>query len=125
MNTMRRLLTVSLAAAAAFAGSVALAADANVTGDWTMTVETQQGTGNPTFKLKQEGTKVTGTYKGMLGEAAVTGTVTGNEVKLVYQANAQGMELTVTYAGTVDGNTMKGKVILGDFGEGTFTGKKD
>jgi hypothetical protein len=116
---------VSLAAAAAFAGSVALAADANVTGEWTMTVETQQGSGTPTFNLKQEGTTVTGTYKGQLGEAPVTGTVTGRVIKLVYKVNAQGMDLTVTYAGTVDGDTMKGKVILGDFGEGTFTGKKN
>lgn len=125
MNTMRRLLMASLAASACFAGSGALAADANITGDWTMTIETQTFSGTPTFNLKQEGSKVTGTYKGQLGEAPVTGTVAGNEVTLVYEVNAQGMELTVTYSGTVDGNTMKGKVTLGDFGEGTFTGKKN
>jgi hypothetical protein len=30
----------------------------------------------------------------------------------------------VTYTGTVENGTMKGKVTLGDLGEGTFTGKK-
>ena len=40
------------------AGSAAaLAADANVTGEWDMTVETQAGTGTPHFSLKQDGTR--------------------------------------------------------------------
>jgi hypothetical protein len=30
----------------------------------------------------------------------------------------------VTYSGTVDKTTMKGKVTFGDMGEGTFTAKK-
>ena len=48
----------------------------------------------------------------------------GNEVTINFKVNAQGTEMTVTYTGTVEGDTMKGKVSLGDFGEGTFTGKK-
>jgi len=123
MNTLRRMLVISFAAVSAVA-SVAFAADANVTGTWTMTVETQAGTGNPTFTLKQTGKDVTGNYKGTLGEAPVTGTVNGNDVTLKYTINAQGMELAVTYTGTVEGDSMKGKVSLGDLGEGTFTGKK-
>lgn len=124
MNSVRRLF-VAAAAAFALVGTVALAADANVTGEWTMSVETQAGTGSPHFSLKQEGTNVTGHYKGQLGEAAVTGTVSGNEVTLKYTVEGQGQALTVVYSGTVDGDTMKGKVSLGDFGDGTFTGKKD
>ncbi|HMN46548.1 MAG TPA: hypothetical protein PKE27_18370 [Povalibacter sp.] len=124
MNSVRRLF-VAAAAAFALVGTVALAADANVTGEWTMSVETPAGTGSPHFSLKQEGTNVTGHYKGQLGEAAVTGTVSGNEVTLKYTVEGQGQSVTVVYSGTVDGDTMKGKVSLGDFGDGTFTGKKD
>ncbi|MBB6093231.1 hypothetical protein HNQ60_002109 [Povalibacter uvarum] len=123
MNPVRRLFAASLATLA-LAATGAFAADANVTGEWTMTVETQAGTGSPHFSLKQEGTNVTGHYKGQLGEAPVTGTVKGNEVTLKYSVNAQGADLTVTYTGTVEGDTMKGKVSLGEFGDGTFTGKK-
>jgi hypothetical protein len=123
MNTLRRML-VAMSAATMLLSLAAFAADANVTGEWDMTVETQAGTGNPHFSLKQDGTKVSGTYKGMLGEAPVTGTVKGNEISLTFKANAQGTDVAVTYTGTVEGNTMKGKVSLGDFGEGTFTGKK-
>ena len=123
MNSVRRLFAASLAMLA-LAGTAVFAADVNVTGEWTMTVETQAGAGSPHFSLKQEGTSVTGHYKGQLGEAPVTGTVNGNEVTLKYSVNAQGADLTVTYTGTVEGDTMKGKVSLGDFGDGTFTGKR-
>jgi opacity protein-like surface antigen len=122
MNSLRRMLLA--ASAVMMLGTAALAADANVTGEWDMTVETQAGTGNPHFSLKQDGSKITGTYKGMLGESPVTGTVKGNDIALSFQVNAQGMDLAVSYAGTVDGASMKGTVKLGDLGEGTFTGKK-
>jgi hypothetical protein len=117
------MFVISLAAVGAFA-SVALAADANVSGTWNMNVETQAGPGTPTFVLKQTGKEVTGNYKGALGEAPVTGTVSGDAVTLKYTISAQGTELNVTYTGTVEGDTMKGKVSLGELGEGTFTGKK-
>jgi len=103
----------------------ALAADANVAGTWSMTVESPMGSGNPVFVLEQSGSEVSGSYKGALGEAPVKGTVKGNEVALKYSIDAQGMSLEITYAGTVEGNTIKGKVSYGDMGEGTFTGKKD
>lgn len=123
MNTLRRMMIVSVAAIGALSLPV-FAADANVTGTWNMTVESPMGSGNPVFTLTQKGAEVTGTYKGQLGESPVMGTVKGNAVELKYTINAQGMELAITYAGTVEGDTMKGKVSYGDMGEGTFTGKK-
>lgn len=122
MNSLRRMLLA--ASAAVMLTTSAFAADANVSGEWDLTVETQAGSGNPHFSLKQEGTKISGTYKGMLGESPVTGTVQGNDITISFQVNAQGMDLAVTYTGTVDGTSMKGTVKLGDMGEGTFTGKK-
>jgi hypothetical protein len=122
MNIVRRLLVASVAAAA-FVSSAAFA-DANVTGKWNMTVNTQAGTGNPVFELKQEGANVTGIYKGQLGEAPVTGSVKGDELTLNIKISAQGQELAVIYTGKVTGDSMSGKVSLGEMGEGTFTGKK-
>ncbi len=122
MNMFRRMILAS-ALAIGFALPAA-AADVDVTGTWTMTVETQMGSGNPVFELKQEGSDVTGTYQGQLGEAPVTGKVNGNDVELQYTLSAQGMELVVTYKGTVDGNSIKGKTSMGELGEGTFTGTK-
>jgi hypothetical protein len=122
MNILRRLF-ITMLASAALAGA-ALAADANVTGEWDFTVETQAGTGSPHFSLKQDGTALSGTYKGQLGEAPVSGTVKGNDVTISFKVNAQGTDLAITYSGTVEGDTIKGKVSLGELGEGSFSGKK-
>jgi hypothetical protein len=122
MKILRRLFITMLASTAVAAA--VFAADANVAGEWDFAVETQAGTGTPHFSLKQDGSNVTGNYKGQLGEAPVTGTVKGNELTINFKVSAQGSELAITYVGTVEGDTIKGKVTLGEMGEGTFTGKK-
>ena len=119
MNIRKLLMVLAFA----FAGIQAAWA-ADVSGTWLMTVETQAGTGNPTFTLKQDGEKVTGTYKGQLGEAPVTGTIKGNALALSYKISAQGTDLEVKYIGTVDGKNVSGKMSLGELGEGTFKGTK-
>jgi len=118
MNMRRLVFGAALAMVSAFAWA------ADVTGTWLMTVETQAGTGNPTFTLKQEGDKVTGHYKGQLGEAPVTGMLKGNELTLNYKVSSDAGSLEVKYVGTVDGNNISGKVSLGELGDGTFKGTK-
>ena len=79
----------------------------------------------PTVTLKQDGEKLTGHYSSLtLGEAEVTGTIKGQQVEFAFDAAAQGFAFHVIYTGTVTGDTMKGKISLGDLGDGTFTGKK-
>jgi hypothetical protein len=92
---------------------------AKVTGTWNMTVETSMGSGTPVFILKQENdTLITGTYKGQFGEAPVKGTIKANKIDLKFEATDMSME----YTGTIEGNNVKGKVVFGTVGEGTFTG---
>ncbi|HEV2664720.1 MAG TPA: hypothetical protein VG324_07410, partial [Blastocatellia bacterium] len=95
----------------------------DVTGAWSVTVETEAGSGNPSFTFKQEGEKLTGRYKGLLGEFDLTGTVKGGKIEFSIKVTGQ-VEGVVTYAGDTDGKTMKGKVSLAGLGEGTFSGKK-
>ncbi|MGE0132031.1 MAG: hypothetical protein AB7U82_28450 [Blastocatellales bacterium] len=95
----------------------------DVTGAWDFTVETDAGSGNPSFTFKQEGEKLTGRYKGAFGEADLTGTVKGAKIEFSIKVTGQ-LEGVVTYTGTTDGKTVKGKVSLAGVGEGTFTGKK-
>ena len=99
-------------------------AKVDVTGKWVLNVETSAGAGSPTFTFKQEGEKLTGHYTGTFGEAEVTGTLKGNEITFSFAADAQGTAVKSTYTGTVDKDTMKGKLVIEGFGEGTFTGKK-
>jgi hypothetical protein len=115
--------TVTAANAAPASASEKPAEKIDVTGSWNVTVETEAGSGNPTFNLKQEGEKLTGKYKGLLGEFDVAGTVKGDKIEFSFKASGQ-VDGTVSYTGTTDGKTMKGKLSLAGLGEGTFTGKK-
>ena len=97
----------------------------NVTGNWKLAIETPNGPGTPSVTFKQEGEELTGTYKGRFGESPLKGTVKGGDIKFAVKVSAQGQDFQIDYSGTVDGDTMKGKVKFGEFGEGTFTGKKE
>jgi hypothetical protein len=97
----------------------------DLTGDWAFEVQTDQGSGSPAITLKQSGDKLTGKYKGQLGEGDLTGTVSGTTFKFSFSGNAQGTEFTVTYDGEIESSdAVKGKVDLAGMATGTFTGKK-
>jgi len=105
--------------------TAALALAADVTGKWRFEVETSAGSGSPTFDLKQDGEKLTGTYSGALGEANVTGTVKGDDVEITFEASPTGEKVVVKYTGKLDGaDKIKGTVDLGGLAKGTFTGEK-
>jgi len=108
-----------------FAHSAAQDKPSDVAGKWALTVQTEAGTGTPSVEFKQDGETLTGTYSSQVfGEQKVTGTIKGNAVTFSFTASLEGNTVTVTYSGTVDASSMKGKVTIGDLGEGTFTGKR-
>ena len=94
------------------------------TGEWAFEVQTDQGSGSPTITFKQGGEKLTGKYAGQLGNADLTGTVKGNAIRFTFTVDAQGQQAPVTYEGTVEKTTMKGKLDIGGMVSGTFTAKK-
>jgi hypothetical protein len=96
----------------------------NVTGEWAFTVQTDQGGGSPTITFKQDGEKLTGKYVGQLGNADLTGTVKGNAIKFSFTIDVQGQQAPVNYEGTVEKNTMSGKLDIGGMVNGTFTATK-
>jgi hypothetical protein len=106
----------TLATAVLFSASL-LAAD--LTGSWTTKVDLgAAGGGTPSFVLKQDGEKLTGTYSGQLGEAPLHGTIKGNDV--VWDFEVSGAQ--VHYAGKLDstGNKIEGTVDYGGQASGTF-----
>jgi hypothetical protein len=80
---MRRIIVICLLLAC-------LALGADITGTWSMTVETDMGSGSPTFVFKQEGENLSGTYTGQLGEAKVTGTLRGDVIEFWFEASPSG-----------------------------------
>jgi hypothetical protein len=125
---MKQIIAVWCAVAVAATALVgAQSAKVDVTGKWQLTVQTEAGTTTPTVTLKQDGEKLSGHYSSeTLGEADVTGTVKGNDVKFSFNGNLQGQSVPIAYAGTVDAkDSMKGTIdIAGGMASGTFTAKR-
>jgi hypothetical protein len=120
---MKKLSLVVIAVL--FAAATTVAQKFDLTGEWAFEVQTDQGSGSPAITLKQAGDKLTGKYKGQLGEGDITGTVSGKTFKFSFSGNAQGTEFTVTYDGEIESSdSVKGKVDLAGMATGTFTGKK-
>lgn len=124
-NILRLAIAFVMVAVASLVGAEESTSPADVSGKWNFEVMTDQGSGNPTFTFSQDGGKLSGTYKGYFGEAPVTGTVKGSAITFTIKANADGQEFTMTYSGTVTGDTMKGTIKFGDMGGATFTGKRE
>lgn len=104
-----------------FLASTAFAID--LTGTWNAQVELSTGqSGAPTFTLKQDGDKLTGTYSGALGDAPIKGTVKGNDVTIDFEASGA----QVHYVGKVDneGKKMAGTVDYAGQASGKFTATK-
>ena len=121
MKKLLLFISLSVVVLLLNAATILQAQAIDVTGKWNMKVETSAGSGSPVFVLKQSKDSISGTYSGQLGEAVVKGTIKDKEIRLEFK----GGEIACVYTGTVEGNTMKGKAVFGDLGEGTFSGVKE
>lgn len=95
----------------------------DVAGTWNLEVTTSQGVATPSFTLEQEGEDLTGHYSSeVLGEADLTGNVSGSEVTISFTASVQGQSVPVVYRGTVDEDGQMSGTIDIDLAGGALTG---
>jgi hypothetical protein len=95
---------------------------ADMTGTWQVAVVLDAGSGAATFNFKQTGEALTGTYTGTFGSSQVTGTVKGDQIEWSFDNDQVGH---VTYQGSIDAaGKIKGTVIYGQLGKGSFAGEK-
>jgi hypothetical protein len=101
--------------------SVSRAADApaNVAGTWTFSVSGQAGKATQTILIQQDGTKITGTFKGPRQSGTIEGTVDENKISFHVKAR-RGLD----YTGIVDGDAMKGTLSSGSK-SGEFTASRE
>jgi hypothetical protein len=78
---------------------------ADVTGTWSASFDTQIGVQNYTYEFKVAGTQLTGTATSDNGQSALkNGKVDGDKISFVETLVVMGMELEVSYQGTVVSN---------------------
>ena len=122
MFTLRTVIAVPVLMLAALAASAA--AEQLMAGSWALKITSPQGTLTPLMTLVQDGNRLSGTYKGMNGEAPIAGTLTGNAFDLPVKVQSADVALVIEYKGEVSGDTLTGKVMMGQFGEASFTGSR-
>jgi hypothetical protein len=121
------VLTATVAAVLTLGATQVSGQAVDLTGTWNMEVTTDQGTTTPSMTLEQHGDHVMGRYSSeTLGEADLEGSVTGNQIRLAFEADLQGQAVPVVYVATIDANgVMSGTIDLaGGLATGTFTARR-
>jgi len=121
---MKKRFFVYLALAAALSFSVyGLLTD--VSGEWEMTISSPRGERTSTMTIEQDGDKITVTMEGFRGDEMVgEGTVTGENIEWTVKMDTPRGEFSLTYKGTVSGDTMSGEAQMGDRGSMEWSAKK-
>ena len=93
-------------------------------GTWNLTMNTPMGERRSTLTLSTAGGTLTGTQEAEGNTTDIAdGTVNGNDVS--WQVSITNpMPLTLTFSGTVDGNSMNGTADTGMFGSFPFQGTR-
>ena len=84
----------------------ALAAD--VSGEWEMTITTPRGERVQTIKFEQDGENLKVTMVTQRGETTGEGTIKDNKIEWTITRETPRGQFTMTYTGTVEGDTMSG-----------------
>ena len=97
----------------------------NLAGRWDMVVEFFNSTSQHQLQFeKQDGNWLQGSHKGDFAVREMVGTIEGDQVKLRSNYNAPGNSITFTFTGTVSGDTMTGKIHMGEYLTSSFTAKR-
>ena len=119
----------SLILAVLIAAGLVCAYAADVTGKWTTEFDSQVGPQKYIFDFKADGAKLTGVAISNIGGAEAKtelqeGKINDNEISFVEPLNYQGMELKITYKGTISGDEIKFSRDVGGQGGEQFVAKR-
>ncbi|MEJ2538990.1 MAG: hypothetical protein P8188_03220 [Gemmatimonadota bacterium] len=126
-----RLPSVALAQLALVAlalvgvGATGISAQAaDLSGEWVFTVQSPNGTGTRQVTLVQVGDSITGSISSDRATGDLSGSVEGDTVTLRALLMMASGPFEVVYEAEFTDTTMTGTVDFGDYGVGTFTGRK-
>lgn len=93
------------------------AAAFNVTGQWDVEMKFAYGSAKQTFAFEQKGNELIGTHYASFANRDLAGTLHGSDILVRSSYTRQGVRLNFEFTGTVDGETMQGRVSLGEYGK--------
>jgi L-seryl-tRNA(Ser) seleniumtransferase len=89
---------------------------ASLAGQWELHLEFERGSATHSLYFEQQGGKLVGTHRGEYYSGDLNGTVAANTVHFQSSHAAEGTRLSYGFTGTVDGDTMAGKLDMGEYG---------
>ncbi len=94
----------------AFVWAANESSSAGVTGTWQISWEGRQGQRQGTLQLKQDGSRLTGTFQGERGSVPLEGSVKDNDVSFKTKIQGERRSMTIAFTGTLDGDKVSGTV---------------
>ncbi len=96
----------------------------SVDGSYKCTINSPLGARDATLTFAQDGDNLSGTMESQDGTQKLSnGSVNGNDVAWSMEITRP-IAMTLDCSGTVDGDSISGKIKLGAFGEATFSGAR-
>lgn len=97
----------------------------DLSGAWILSVNSPNGAGSRDVTFVQQGDTLTGEISSTMAAGPLNGTVEGDKVTFVAVVFMESGAFEITYRATwVDGELKDGTVDFGDYGSGTFTGRR-
>ncbi len=101
------------------------APSATVSGRWDVDVTFYSGSSrHHTLFVEQDGNWLQGSHQGDFTVRDMAGMIEGRDVVIRSVERRPGSSVTFTFAGTVEGDTMSGRIHLGEYLEATFTARR-
>ena len=96
----------------------------NITGFWEFDMNFYASTVRQTMQIMQNNNALTGVHTGSIGQRNITGEIFGNEVLIRSAYGRNGARINIELTGKVNGNTMQGDAVLGEYGVATWSARK-
>ena len=94
-------------------------------GEWALVIRTPQGDTNARLSLRKEGDQLVGTLNSPQGTTDIRNVkLTGNELRFSSSVPIQSDTVEITVTGTIEGDTMRGVVVVPSLGSFEFTGTR-
>ena len=98
---------------------------ADVAGTWSINIRFVAGEGHHTAVITQKDSTLAGVYKGEFKEGTLRGRVKGDTIDFTGYLRHEATGVSFRYKGSIDGDTIKGTVDMGEYWTATFTAKRN
>jgi len=96
----------------------------NLTGRWDVNIEFFSSKSQHMLVLEQKDNLLQGSHKGDFSVRDIFGTIEADSIKLRSTENSPGDSITFIFSGSVSGETMAGKIHMGEYLTASFTAKR-